>query len=584
MSEFLLEVLAEEIPAAVLPAARHEILQEMARSLRDERISGRFFVHSTSRRLVVVGKELPDAQEDAVTETVGPPASSAYDAEGHPTRAAEGFARSQGVAVETLTKRSTPKGDYVVARRLVPGRQTADVLADIVPAVLAKMTFPRMMRWGDGTNAWVRPVHSVVALFDGVVVPFTLFGIESGRITTGHRTLAEGRLIIISADGYFVKLRAAHVEPDYAVRRRELAESAEVLASEVGARPGSDPHLLDTWAHLVESPGLVRGAFDAAYLELPDEILVTTMREHQKVLPVRVPDGALTRHFLAVCDQIGDPSGLIARGNEWVVNARFADARFFWEDDAKVRLEDRLPRLGALQFQEKLGDTLSKTTRIRELGDRLAARIGRPDLIDAVDRAGTLLKTDLVTGMVGEFPDLQGVVGGLYARREGEPEDVWQAIYDQYRPDSAEDSVPRGDAGGIVALADRLDTLTGLFGLGLVPTGSKDPYALRRAALGVVKILLDKGWHLDLPIACSDALLLHTGLPKSREETLLELDAFLRERLRFLLERRGFRADEIESVLTTDCHDVVDAAARVAAVHAIRKKEDFAPLATAFKR
>jgi glycyl-tRNA synthetase beta chain len=584
MSEFLLEVLAEEIPAAVLPAARHEILQEMARALRDERISGRFFVHSTSRRLVVVGKELPDAQEDAVTETVGPPASAAYDKEGLPTRAAEGFARSQGVAVETLTTRITAKGGYVVARRLVAGRQTADVLAGIIPAVVAKMTFPRMMRWGDGKDAWVRPVHSIVALFDGVVIPFTLFGIESGRITTGHRTLAEGRLIIISADGYFAKLRAAHVEPDYGVRRRELAESAEHLASDVGGRPGSDPHLLDTWAHLVETPGLVRGAFDAAYLELPDEILVTTMREHQKVLPIRGDDGALTPHFLAVCDQIGDPKGLIARGNEWVVNARFADARFFWEDDGKVRLEDRLPRLGALQFQEKLGDYLKKTMRIRDLAERLASRLTRPDLADSVSRAATLLKTDLVTGMVGEFPDLQGVVGGLYARREGEPEDVWQAIYDQYRPDSAEDSVPRGDAGGIVALADRLDTLTGLFGLGLVPTGSKDPYALRRAALGIVKILLDKAWHIDLAGVCADALLLHDNLVKPSAETLADLNAFLMERLRFLLERRGFRADEIESVLTTDCKDVVDAAARVAAVSAIRKREDFAPLATAFKR
>jgi glycyl-tRNA synthetase beta chain len=585
MSELLLEVLAEEIPAAVLPTTRHELLQEMAKALKDERIPGRFFVHSTSRRLVLVGREMPEAQEDTVVETVGPPSVAAFDPEGNPTRAAEGFARGQGVAVETLERRATPKGEYVVARKLVAGRPTTEVLSQVIPAVLSKMTFPRMMRWGSGKDAWVRPVHSVVALFDGVVVPFSLFGIESGRSTTGHRTLSQdGRLIILNGDAYFTKLRAAHVEPDFAIRRRELFELAEALAAEVGGRPGNDPNLFDTWAHLVETPGLVRGTFDAAYLALPDEILVTTMREHQKVLPIRGHDNALTPHFLAVCDQIADPKGLIQRGNEWVVNARFADARFFWEDDGKTKLEDRLERLGALQFQEKLGDYRKKTHRIRALADRLVSRLSRTDLSELVDRAATLLKTDLVTGMVGEFPDLQGVVGGLYARREHEPAEVAQALYDQYHPETAEDAVPRGDVGGIVALADRLDTLAGLFGQGLVPTGSKDPYALRRAALGVVKILLDKGWHLDLSAVVEDALAQHENLPRPHGETRSELNAFLQERLRFLLERRGFRADEIESVLTTDCRDVVDAAKRVAAVAAIRKKEDFAPLATAFKR
>jgi glycyl-tRNA synthetase beta chain len=584
MSEFLLEILAEEIPAAVLPQARNELLQELAKALKDQRITGRFFVHSTSRRLVIVGRELPEAQDDIVLDTVGPPASVAFDKEGKATRAAEGFARSQGVPVESLSVANTAKGDYVVARRLVAGRPAPDVIADVLPAIVERMTFPRMMRWADGRYTWVRPVHSVVALFDGVVIPFSLFGIESGRITTGHRTLSDARLIIISADGYFTKLRSAHVEPDYAVRRRVLSDRADVLAAQVGGKPGADAALLDTWAHLVETPGLVRGSFDDAFLSLPDEILVTTMREHQKVLPVRGHDGALTPHFLAVTDQVADPKGFIAKGNEWVVNARFADARFFYEDDGKVRLEDRLPKLGALQFQEKLGDYLKKSERTRQLADRLASRLGKVALLPQVLRAAKLLKTDLVTGMVGEFPDLQGVVGGIYARREGEPEEVWQALYDQYHPESAEDRVPRGDVGAIVALADRLDTLAGMFALGLAPTGSKDPYALRRAALGVVKILLDRAWHLDLEIVCADALVPHGALPRPREETLRELFDFLLERLRFLMERRGFRADEVEAVLTTPCRDVVDAAERVAAVSAIRRKEDFGPLSTAFKR
>lgn len=585
MPDFLLEILAEEIPAGVLPQARHDLLQGAAKALADARLEGTFFVHSTPRRLALIARNLPERQPDAIVEVTGPPVSAAFDANGNPTKAAEGFARTNGIPVDMLERVATPKGEYVKARRLVEGRDTAEVLAEVVPPVVEKMTFPRMMRWGDGAPAWIRPVHSVVALLGGKVVPLEILGVRAGKRTWGHRTLAPpGGFDVESPDNYLSWLRLAHVEPDYAARRRALAERAETLAAAVGGKPSTDPALVDAWAHLVEWPGLVRGSFDPGFLDLPEEILVTTMRHHQKVLPIRDASGALVPHFLAVTDQTGDPSGHIVRGNEWVLSARFADARFFFEDDARLRLEDRLSRLGALQFQEKLGDYLRKTGRIQELAERLCARLRKQHLETEVVKAARLLKTDLVTDMVREFPDLQGVVGGLYARREGESESVWQAIYDQYRPASFEEDVPRGDVGGIVALADRLDTLTGLFGLGLVPTGSRDPYALRRAALAVVKILVDKGWRLDLPVACSDALLLHGALPRKREEVLPELIAFLVERLRNVLERRGHRFDEIESVLTTECRDVADAADRVAAVSAIRRKEDFGPLAVAFKR
>ena len=307
------------------------------------------------------------------------------------------------------------------------------------------------------------------------------------------------------------------------------------------------------------------------------------MREHQKMLPVR-SSGALAPHFLAVCDQTSDPKGLIARGNEWVTAARFSDARFFWDDDGKKKLEDRLPALGRLQFQETLGDTLKKTGRIQDLAEKLAARLGLSHLDSLLVRAARLMKADLVTDMVREFPDLQGIVGGLYARRDGECEEVWQALYDQYRPASADDRVPRGDVGGVVALADRLDTLTGLFGLGLAPTGSKDPYALRRSALGVVKIVLEKKWRFDLPAACAQAAALHGGLPRAKDEMLSELSAFFLERLRFLLEKQGHAPDVVEAVLTTDCPDLADAEERVEAVEAMRKEQDFLPLASAFKR
>jgi glycyl-tRNA synthetase beta chain len=583
VAELLVEILAEEIPAGVLPGARSELLSRFSEAMAGARIGGSYTVHSTARRLVLVGESLADRQPDIDTDAVGPSVAAAFDAERNPTRAAEGFARAQGVSVDDLRVVSLKKGEYVVVHKTVPGHLTSDVIAELLPPIVEKMTFPRMMRWGDGKPVWIRPVHSFLALLDGLVVPFSLFGVDSGRTTFGHRTLAPARIICVGVADYFAKLRAAHVEPDWSVRRKVLEDRAASLAAEVGCTPASDPALLDTLAHLVESPVLVRGAFREDFLELPEEVLVTAMREHQKVLPVR-KDGALAPYFLAVADQIADPKGLIARGNEWVVNARFADARFFFEDDVKVRLEERLGRLGSLQFQEKLGDYLKKTGRIQELAEHLGARLAKPELEGELVQAARLLKTDLVTGMVREFSDLQGIVGGLYARREGAPDAVWQALYDQYKPASLEDSSPRGDVGGIVALADRLDTLTGLFGVGLVPTGSKDPYALRRAALGVVKILLDKGWRLDLPVACSDAFLLHGALPRNREDVLPELNAFLLDRLRFLLEKRGFKHDEIESVLTTDCRDITDAAERVEAVAAVRKEEDFVPISMAFKR
>ncbi|MBK9062100.1 MAG: glycine--tRNA ligase subunit beta [Acidobacteria bacterium] len=582
MSEFLLEILAEEIPAGVLPGAREDLLARVANAFAEARLGGTLTVHSTSRRLILVGEGVADRQPDATLEVTGPPASKGFDAEGKPTKAAEGFANAQGVSVDDLAVVQLPKGAYVVAKKTVSGRPAAEVISEILPPLVEKMTFPRMMRWGDGGPIWIRPVHSVVALLDGLVVPLQLFGVESGRTTYGHRTLAGGRIIVMGVADWFAKLRAAHVEPDLAVRRARFEEQAKALAAGIGGEPAADESLFEAWSHLVEWPGLVRGAFDEAFLELPEEILVTSMREHQKMLPIR-REGALLPAFLAVCDQTGDPKGLIAQGNEWVTSARFADARFFWDDDGKTKLEDRLSRLGRLQFQETLGDYLKKTGRVQDLAERLAARLQVADS-SSVIRAARLMKADLVTDMVREFPDLQGVVGGLYAQREGERDEVWQAIYDQYRPASADDASPRSDVGAVVALADRLDTLTGLFGLGLVPTGSRDPYALRRAALGVVKILLDRNWHLDVPVAISDALQLHGSLARGREEVVPELSAFLTERLRFLLEKKGHAADTIEAVLEADARDPVDAAERVAAVDAMRMEADFAPLAAAFKR
>ena len=386
MAEFLFEILAEEIPAGILPAAREDLLARVSAAFARgaARRDALRLLHVAPARARRRGRGRPPARRrDRRHRAAGLGRLRRRRQPDEGRRS--GSRRRRASPWRTSTSRSLPKGPYVVARKVTPGRPASEVIGEILPPLVEKMTFPRMMRWGDGTPQWIRPVHSVLALLDGLVIPMSLFGVESGRTTFGHRTLAPGRIVTMGVADWFQKLRAAHVEPDLAVRRAPLPEQAQALAAEVGGEPADDAALLDTWAHLVESPGVVRGSFDPAFLELPEEILVTSMREHQKMLPVR-SGGALAAHFLAVCDQIGDPKGLIARGNEWVTDARFSDARFFWDDDGKTKLEDRLPRLGKLQFQETLGDYLQKTGRIQDLAEKLAARLGLSHL-DAPPRA-----------------------------------------------------------------------------------------------------------------------------------------------------------------------------------------------------
>ena len=479
---------------------------------------------------------------------------------------------------------STPKGEYVSVRKVVEGRLTSEILADAVPVVVAKMSFPRMMRWGDGRNSWIRPVHSVVCLLDGLVVPFSLFGVETGRTTFGHRTLAPGRIVVVGVDDYLAKLRTAFVETDYGVRRRILVEKAQALAPEVGCSAVDDEALLDTLAHLVEWPGLNRGSFDPSYPRAPGR----DPRHGDARAPEGPADprcrGGARPLLLRGRRPLRRPEGAHRPWERVGPERPFRRRPFFWDDDGKIPLEERVPRLARLSFQEKLGDTHEKTERVEALVERLAVDAGLGDLALEAARAARLARADLVTDMVREFPDLQGIVGGLYARRDaGESESVWRAVYDHYLPAGVEDALPRDEVGRLVALADRLDTLAGFFALGLVPTGSRDPYALRRAALGVVRILLEGGIRLDLPAAAVAARRLHE-VQGTAEEVAAALHPFLLERLRFLLERRGFKHDEIESVLTTDCPDVTDAAERVAAVAAVRKQPDFGPLAASFKR
>ncbi|HKF41515.1 MAG TPA: glycine--tRNA ligase subunit beta [Thermoanaerobaculia bacterium] len=584
--DFLLEIRTEEIPAPVLGAAREDLKTRVTEELAEQGLVPESAESlATPRRLIVILRGLPDKQEDKLSEVLGPPASVAFDAEGKLTRAGEGFARAQKVDPSELVVVETPRGKTAAARRSVAGRTAAEVLAEAVPRAVSTLTFPKTMRWGSGERVFVRPIRGLLAILGGQVAPMEVLGVPSSAFTSGHRVLSDGEFAVSGVEDYLGKLRSHGVEPDGEARRVLILDAARQLAREAGGSIESDADLAATLADLVECPGVVRGSFAEEFLELPEEITTTAMRTHQKYLPVRSTSGLLP-HFVAVMDNREDPKGFIARGNEWVLNARLADARFFYDDDVRQSLESRLPELARLSFHERLGDYAGKTERLEKLSESIARAVGRADLAPAVRAAARLAKTDLTTKMVREFTDLQGVVGGIYARREGYPDPVWKAIYDQYRPASASDDPPREAPGAILSLADRLDTLAGFFQIGLVPTGSKDPYGLRRAAYGAVAIIAESAWRLDWRPVVAGALALHPQgvATQASEETLVELQAFFAERLRNFLERRGHSYDEISAVLSVDVWNFADVADRAAALSEARKGTDFRSLILASKR
>jgi glycyl-tRNA synthetase beta chain len=584
--DFLLEIQTEEIPASALTAARQDLLRAVVDTLAEEGLVAETSESfATPRRLILVLRGLPDRQEDRSSEVIGPPATTAFDSDGKPTRAAEGFARAQKVEVSELVVVDSPRGKTVAARRMVPGRSAKEILSALVPRAVSSLSFPKTMRWGTGNSVFVRPVRGLLALLGSEVVPMEIFGVPSRAVTVGHRLLSDGELEVQGPGDYFAKLRAAYVEPDTETRRTRILEAARGQAEQVGGTIESEADLATLLANLVEWPGVVRGSFDPEFLDLPEEITTTAMRSHQKYFPVRSKAG-LVPHFVAVMDNKEDRLGLIAKGNEWVLNARLADARFFFEEDTRQKLEAHLPELERLTFQERLGNYRQKTERIEQLAETTAHVVGRPDLIEPVGVAARLSKLDLCTRMVKEFTDLQGIVGGIYARREGLPDVVWKAVYDQYRPASATDELPREASGAILTLADRFDTLVGLFSIGAIPTGSKDPYGLRRAAQGIVTVVISRRWRLDWRPVVRRALALYPAdvATVSAEQTISDLEKFFAERLRSLFERRGHTYDEISAVTNVGVWDFADAAERALALSEARREIDFRSLILAFKR
>lgn len=593
--EFLLEVGCEEIPAGMIPAAIKELQVILTKYLTAENLLDGKPVETfgAPRRLVAMCKSLHVRQDDVTREVTGPPKSVAFSPDGHPTRAAESFASKQGVEVAALYTITTPRGEYVAAKQVILGQPAIERLREILPKAIAEIPWPKTMYWTGATGLrFIRPVRWVVALLGTQVIRFDLADVTAGSATVGHRFLGKPHIPVTGAKDYVEKLRRNFVLARPEERRLKVERELERLAKKSGLRVNEDLPLVEMVTFLNEYPTAIMGGFDESYLELPEEILITVMRGHQKYFALRRRDGRLAPNFLAVINLDKDRGDLIRRGHERVLRARFADARFFWQADQKCRLADFLPKLSQVTFQVKLGSYGEKVERVRTLARWLAEQwfargIHEARVADA-DRAAELAKCDLVTDMVREFTELQGIVGGLYAKAQGESEEISDAVYDHYRPVGLDDPIPRNLTGAIVALADKMDTLVGCFTVGLAPTGSSDPFALRRAALGIVKIIIERKLPLSLAefiAAAGRGILTHAPKLRVSGEVERQVTDFLLDRARFILkERHSFAYDEISAALAAGSDDLVDAGERISAVREIRKTKNFEPLAVSFKR
>jgi glycyl-tRNA synthetase beta chain len=584
----LFEVGTEELPPSELPTVLAALGERGHRALAEARLAFRSLeVYSTPRRLALLVSGLVERQASRRSTVTGPPKTAAFDAAGKPTRAADGFARSQGVRVDQLRTIDTDRGEYVAVDKEEPGRAAADVLPEVLVELVASLPFEKQMRWGVGDVRFSRPVRWLVAMLDEDVLPVSFAGVTAGRITYGHRFLHPAPITLLHPEEYVGRLESAEVIPDVEKRRHAVLDVVEAAAKAHGYRAVIDPPTLETVVHLVESPAALVGTFPPEYLDLPYEVIETPIRHHQKCFVVH--DGksdSLTSAFVGVSNMPGTDQTNIRRGYERVVRARLADAKFYFDEDRKIRLEERLALLEKMVFQERLGTLKEKTDRLVMLTAYLARGASTVRAND-LGRAALLCKCDLASGMVREFPELQGIMGATYSRYDKEAVAVSRAIHEHYRPRFADDDTPGSLEGALLSTADKLDTVVGIIGIGLMPSGSQDPYALRRQAQGVIQIALDFGdrFRLSLEEAVQQALeLLAAKLtePSGRvRERVLE---FFRGRLATILVGRGYRADVVDAVVAGGFYDPSDVRRRVDALTALLRQPDWEPLVVTFKR
>ena len=602
MPDFLLEIGCEEIPARMIAAASQELRDRVAGLLTRERLSGGEVVPFDSpRRLAVMAAGIASAQADLVEQVNGPSVNVAYK-DGQPTPAAHAFARKSGIDVAQLERVTTPKGEYIAAKVTKKGRSAAEILAEGLPKEISTIYWPKNMYWRKPNERFVRPVRWLVAMLDGETIPLEFGGVRAGKTSRGHRILSDGGVAIARAGAAYIdSLRAAKVL-GRAEREHQIRKALDAATRAIpGARWREDAALLDTVVNLTEFPSAVLGSFDPQFLALAEEVLVTVMRDHQKYFAVEDAAGKLAPHFLAVLNTDSDPQGLIRHGNERVLRARFNDARFFWQTDQKKSLLERLDSLKQVTFQKDLGSYFDKTQRVQRLCSWLSEILKQHEVSvrpGVIHKAACLSKTDLTTELVKEFTELQGIVGGLYARAqqldptlpEATRFAIADAIYDHYKPESTDGDVPRSLEGAVLSIGDKADTIAGMFALGLVPSGSKDPFALRRQANAIVKVIAEKKLPLRLGDLIRDARAGYQG--SEAEKKFVEhakfsesVSAFFRERLEFYLKDVcGYSYDVVKAALGADADDVVDAVQRAEAVKQVLHMPEFQAIGAACKR
>jgi len=585
MPELFLEIGAEEIPSRFMSLALGYLEKEIQSFLRKNRIqASKPRVMGSPRRLVISFDEVDNQQEDIVETHFGPNVKLAYDEKGNPTKSALGFARGKGIDPSQLTLEKTPKGEVVCARIEKTGQPTATILNNFFPVLISKIPFPKKMRWGNRETPFVRPLHWIVALFGSKPLSFSYEGIPCADVSRGHRFMRSDFFKVNGMDDYLKSCEKYFLMIDPVVRKKSIVDQVTSLANEVGGAVELDPELLEEVNYLVEYPFAIRGNFEKQFLELPRELLITTMKCHQKYFSLKNKHGDLLPYFITISNVQPGPGGEIQRGNERVLRARLQDARFFFDEDRKKRLEDFVELLKGVTFQKSLGTSYEKVNRIVALTEFLATEVC-PEKIKQASRAAWLCKADLVTQMVYEFPELQGIIGGYYADHSGEDPEVGLAIKEHYRPAFSGDSPPSNPVGSIVSIADKLDTILGCIGVGLLPSGSEDPYGLRRHSLGIIQIIISQNWQVSLDALIQKGInLLKDKTKLTSDEIHMHTQILFSQRYKTILTGEEYPYDAIDAVLSANIDSLVDVRQKVVALSDLKKQPYFEPLAITFRR
>ena len=583
--ELLIEIGTEEIPAAFLPKAIKDMEEIIRKEFSNKRIGhGDIKAMATPRRLCLCVANLSNRQEDQVIEKIGPAKRVAFDEKGNPTKAATGFAAGQGIDVSEIEIIKTEKGEYICARKKIAGEDTKSLLPDVLKKFILSIPFKKSMRWSDLEIRFARPIHWILAIYGDETIPFVIGNIASGDRSYGHRFMSPKSFKVKNLKDYITKCKKHFIIVDPDERRKIILEETQKVAESVNGKIFYTEDLLETVTYLVEYPTAVCGSYEKEYLKLPKELLTTAMISHQKYFPVVNDKGNLLPYFITINNTLARDPSLVARGNEKVIRARLADAKFFFEEDQKKPLDKHFEKLNQVVFHTQLGTSYEKVMQFRKLALYMADQVN-PALKETVDRTAILAKADLETQMVCEFTELQGIMGREYALIAGENPVVAKAIYEHYLPTAAGGELPETDEGAIVSIADKIDTIVGFFGVNLIPTGTADPYALRRQAIGIINIILNKQYSLELKSLIEESLsILGNKLKRPPEEIKTDVLEFFKGRFENQLISQGHPYDVVDAVLETGASDIVQSLKKIEAMETFKSHKDFEPLAIAFKR